>query len=117
MCVRSLAIAAAGAGPDQAEAFIALVIEEVGEDRSGKARIVELEAQIVAALVGALGPSGSDLNPADIDPVARGVLAGAIGLGDDPDVLGLKREGHDLSVELIVAGLLKGADGRHGSSP
>lgn len=59
--VGSVAVPAAGAGPDQAEALTVLVVEEVGEDRSGEARIVELETQIVAALVGALGPGGPDL--------------------------------------------------------
>ena len=56
----SVAAAAVGAGPDQAEALGILVVEEVGEDRGGEARIVELEAQIVAALVGAFGPGGAD---------------------------------------------------------
>ena len=56
-----LAVAAAArAGPDEAEAFAFLVVEEVGVDRSGEARIVELEAEIIAALVGALGPAGAD---------------------------------------------------------
>ena len=60
--VGSVAVATAGAGPDQAEALTFFVGEEVGEDRSSEARIVKLEAQIVAALVGALGPGGSDLS-------------------------------------------------------
>ena len=59
----SVAVAATvGAGPDQAVALAVLVIEEVGEDRGVEARIVELEAQIVAPLVGAPGPGRSDLN-------------------------------------------------------
>ncbi len=49
-----LAVAAAGAGPDEAVALTFLVGEEVGVDRSGEARIVELEPEIVAALGGAL---------------------------------------------------------------
>jgi hypothetical protein len=57
----SVAPAAVGAGPDQAVALALFVVEEVGEDRGGEARIVELEAQIVAALIGALGPGGADL--------------------------------------------------------
>src|SRR5580704_5284458 len=79
---RSVAPAAVGAGPDQAVALAVFVVEEVGEDRGGEARIVELQTQIVAALVGALGPGGADLDPADIDAVAGAVLAGAAGFGD-----------------------------------
>ena len=62
--VRELLAAAAAvrAGPDEAVALAVLVGEEVGEDRRVEARIVELEAQIVAALVGALRPGGADLN-------------------------------------------------------
>ena len=56
----SVCAAAVGAGPDQRVTFAVFVIEEVGVDRSVEARIVELEAQIVAALVGALGPGGAD---------------------------------------------------------
>jgi len=55
------AAAAVGAGPDEAVAFAFLVVEEVGVDWSGEARIVQLEAEIIAALVGALGPGGADL--------------------------------------------------------
>lgn len=88
----SVAAPTVGARPDQAVAIALLVVEEIGEDRSGEARIVQLEAEIVAALVGALGPGGADLNPADIDAVAGAVLTGAVGLGDNPDVLGLERE-------------------------
>src|SRR5271166_3210048 len=111
------AAAAVRAGPDQAVALAVLVVEQVGEDRGGEARIVELEAQIVAALVGALGPGGADLDPADIDAVAGAVVAGAGGFGDDPDVLGLDRKGDDFAGEFVRAGFLEGADGRHGSSP
>jgi hypothetical protein len=57
----SVAPAAVGAGPDQAVALAFLVVEEVGEDRGREARIVEFEAEIVAAFVGALGPGGADL--------------------------------------------------------
>src|SRR3546814_18693809 len=35
-----------GAGPDQREGIAVLVVEEVGVDRRGEARVVELEAQI-----------------------------------------------------------------------
>jgi len=58
----SVAVAAVGAGPDQRVGVAFLVVEEVGVDRGVEARIVQLEAQIVAALVGALGPGGADFN-------------------------------------------------------
>src|SRR5690606_5307545 len=112
-----LAVAAGRAGPDEAVALAVLVVEEVGVDRGGEARIVELEAQIVAALIGLLGPGGANLCAADEDAVAGGVLAGGPGLGDDADALGLDAEGDDFAGELVVAGLLEGADGRHVSSP
>lgn len=89
--IGSVAVATAGARPDQAEALTFLFGEEVGEDRSGEVRIVGLETQIIAALVGALGPGGPDLHTADIDPVAGGIVARAAGFGDDADVPGLKR--------------------------
>jgi hypothetical protein len=62
MSLLSVAIPAARARPDQAVAFAVLVVEEIGENWGVEARIVELEAEIVASLVGALGPGGSDLN-------------------------------------------------------
>ena len=48
--------------------------------------------------------------------MAGGVLARAVGFGNDADVLGLDAEGDDLAGELVRAGLLGGADGRHDSS-
>ena len=99
------AAAAVGAGPDEAVAFAFLVVEEVGIDRSGEARIVQLQAEIIATLVGALGPGGADLDPADEDAVAGGVVAGAVGLGHDADVLGLEREGDDFAGEAVLGQL------------
>ena len=58
----SVTVPTVGTRPDQAEALTFFIGEEVGEDRSGEARIVELKAEIVAALVGALGPGGPDLS-------------------------------------------------------
>ena len=113
----SVAIAAVGAGPDQRVGVAFFVVEEVGVDRGVEARIVELEAQIVAALVGALGPGGADLGAADQDPVAGSVLAGGALVGDDAYVLGLDAEGDDVAGELVRAALLEGADGRHCKSP
>src|SRR5271165_4497105 len=112
----SLAVRLAAAGPDEGEAVAVLVVEEVGVDRRVEAGIVQLDREIVAVLGGALGPGGPDLGAADEDAVARGVVAGASGFGDDADVLGLNAEGDDLALEL-VADLLEGTDAGHVSSP
>src|SRR3546814_13971830 len=91
--------------PDEVEALAVFVIEEVGVDRGGEARIVKLEAQIVAALVRLLGPGGADLGPANHHPVRGGVVVGAAGFGDDAHALGLAAESDDLTDELGVGGL------------
>src|SRR3546814_50227 len=79
----SLAVAAAvRAGPDEAEAFAFLVVEEVGVDRGVEAGIIELQAQIGAPLVGGLGPGGADLGAADEDAVAGGVQIGRASCGE-----------------------------------
>ena len=57
----SVAIGLAAAGPNEGVAFTILVVEQVGEDRRVETRIVEFEREIVAALVGALGPRSADL--------------------------------------------------------
>src|SRR3546814_2630971 len=106
----SVAAATVGAGLDESVAVV-LVVEEVGVDRSVEARVVQLHAEIVAPLVGALGPGGADLGAVHEDPVAGGVLVGLAGLGNDADVPGLDREGDDVAGELVGAGLLEGADG------
>src|SRR5258708_22750342 len=51
---RSIAVGPAAARPDQAEGLAAFVIEEIGVDRRGEARIVELDREVIAALAGAL---------------------------------------------------------------
>ena len=58
----SVAAPPVGTGPDQREGVRVLVVEEVGVDGAVERRVVQLEAQVVAALVGALGPGGPDLN-------------------------------------------------------
>src|SRR3984957_19859508 len=111
-----VAVLAAGARPDECVAVAVLVVEEVGIDRRVEARVVQLDREIVAALVGALRPGGPDLGAADIDPMAGGVVVGAVGLGDNSDVLGLDAEGDDLALE-FAAGLLEGTDVGHVTSP
>jgi hypothetical protein len=88
----SLGVGLAAAGPDEVVAFSILVVEEVGVNRRAKARIVQLDQEIVSALVGALRPGGSDLHTFGIDPMAGGVVVCPVGLGDDADTLrGLPR--------------------------
>ena len=101
----SVAVGLAAAGPDQGVGLGVFVVEEVGVDRRVEARVVQLDREVVAALVGALRPGGPDLRAADIDTMAGGVVVGAVGLGDDADVLGLDTQGDDLALEL-AAGLL-----------
>src|SRR5712692_7913743 len=113
---RSVAVGPAAARPDQAEGLAAFVIEEVGVDRRGEARIVELDREVIAALAGALRPRGTDLCAADKDPVAWSVVAGPIGLRNDADAFGLDAEGDDLTLELVAC-LLEGTDGCHFASP
>src|SRR5438552_3028855 len=110
------AVGLAAAGPDQAVGLAILVLEEVGVDGRREARIVELEREVVAALVGALRPGGPDLGAADKDPVAGSVVTDPVGLGDDADALGLDAQRDDLALQL-AADLLEGTDVRHVTSP
>src|ERR1700720_4539628 len=112
----SLAVLLAAAGPGEGEGLAFGVVEQVGVDRSGETWIVQLDREIVAALVGALRPGGSDLGAADKDPMAGGVVVGPVGLGDDADALRLDAQGSNLAPEFL-AGFLEGADVRHVISP
>src|SRR5262245_55810388 len=114
-CARGLlAVLLATTRPDEVEGVA--VCHEIGVDRDGEARIVQLDREKVAAFARALRPGGSDLGAADIDPMAGGVLAGPIGLGDEADAPGLDAQGYDFALKL-VAGLLEGADACHITSP
>src|SRR5579871_4454315 len=95
--------------PDEGVTVALFVVEQVRVDRGVERRVVELEREIVAPLLGALRPGGPDLGPAHIDAVAGGVLVGAVVLGDDPDAFGLHAQGDDLALEL-VANLLERTD-------
>lgn len=114
--VCSVAAAVVRTGPDKAEAVAFLVLNEIGVDRDGEAWIIELEAQVGAPLVGLFAPAGADLDPADEDAMAWGIIAYCAG-GSDADVTGLEGKGDDLTGELVGAGLPEGADGSHDSSP
>src|SRR5712692_10316289 len=114
---RSVAVGPAATRPDEAEGLAAFVIEEVGVDRRVEARIVELDREVIAALVGALRPGGADLRAADEDPVAWSVVAHPVGLRNDADTFGLDAQGDDLALELVATGFLEGTDGCHFASP
>src|SRR5258708_3618098 len=105
----SLAIWFPAAGPDEGEGLAILVIEEVGVDRRVEAGIVQLDREVVAALVGTLRPGGPDLGAADVDPMAGGVVVGPVALRNDADTLGLDAQGDDRALELL-AGFLEGTD-------
>jgi len=53
---------AVGAGPDELEAVFAFDFGERCVDRSGEARIVQLDREVVAALFGGLLPGSTELN-------------------------------------------------------
>ena len=56
-----VAVGLAAARPNEGEALAVLVVEEVGVNRRVEAGIVQLDREVVAALVRALGPGGPDL--------------------------------------------------------
>src|SRR5262249_54914570 len=95
----SVAVLLTAAGPDEGEA-LAVILDEVGVDWNGEARIVELDREVVAALVGALRPGGPDLCAADIDSMGGGGFADPIGIGDDAETLRLVTQGDSLALEL-----------------
>src|SRR5262245_33241649 len=68
-----LAVLLAATRPDEAEGVA--VCDEVGVDRDGEARIIQLDREKVAAFARALRPGGSDLGAANVDSVAGGVLS------------------------------------------
>src|SRR5262249_50888995 len=102
--------------PQQGVALATLVIEQVGVDRPVEGGIVELEREVVAPFFGALRPGGADRGPTHEDAVARSLVIGGVGLGDDADALGLQVEGDDFAL-VIVSDLLERTDGSHVSSP
>src|SRR5215469_15757956 len=100
--IGSVSVLPAAARPDEGEAVTVLVVEEVGVDRRVERGIVQLDREVVAALVGALGPGGSDFDSADKDPMAGCIVAAAVGFRHDADALGLNAEGDDLALELAT---------------
>src|SRR5215831_11398713 len=102
--------------PEEHVAFATLVVEQVSVDGRVEGGVIELEREVVAALLGAFRPGGTDLRPTRIHAVAGSVLACAVGLCDDADALGLQAQGNDLALE-IVADLRESTDGSHVTSP
>ena len=83
-----------------------LVAEQVRVNRRREGGIVELEREVVAALLGALRPGGADLDVAAHEhAVARSFVVGGIGFRDDADAFGLQAEGNDLALEAVLGQL------------
>src|SRR3954467_668223 len=104
-------------GPDQAVAGPLLVRDQVGEDWSGEARIIEPDLVVApAALLGRLGPGGPELDAVRKEAEGgRAVVVGVDGLqGDLGEVEGQRL---DLALEEAVFRRGEGADGGHGVSP
>src|SRR3546814_9107643 len=93
----SVALAAGGPVPDQV-IFAILACEELREDGSDEAGIVELDREIGAVIAGPLDPGRTDLRIAEIDPVAGRIAAGLF-VRDDANRFGLNRESDDRSEE------------------
>jgi len=106
----------AGPRPEQGVAFAIFIVEQVRVDRRVEGGIVELDREVIAALLGAFRPGGPDFRSTHVDAVAGRVLVGAIGLGEDTDALDLQTQGDDLALE-IVADLLERTDVSHVTSP
>src|SRR3546814_3989007 len=105
----SVAIVGAVPRPDEVESLAVLVVEQVGVDRGSEARIVELEREIVAALVALFGPTRSDFGATDEDPVGRCLVVLHVGFGFDANLLLLNAHRDDLA-GVALGGLGECAD-------
>src|SRR5829696_5278682 len=113
----ALAAEALRAVPDQAVAGALIVHDQVGEDRGGKARIIEPDLVVApAALLRRLGPGGPEFDA--VRKEAEGGGAVVVGVdrlqGDLGEVEGQRL---DLALEEAVFSGGEGADGGHGVSP
>src|SRR3546814_1435307 len=95
------------AAPDQIE-FAIGVFEELREDRSDEAGIVELDREIGTVVGAALAPGRADLGLADSNSVA-GSIAGGISSRSDANRFGLNRKGDELAARLADE-LIEAAD-------
>jgi len=96
------------ARPDQL--VLPVTLDQVRVDRSGEARIVQLEADELATALAGASPARADLDLADERPVVGSGIAALLDRSDRD--LGLEADGLDRAVEAAV-GLREGADGCH----
>src|SRR3546814_17639854 len=98
--------------PGEVESLAVLVVEQVGVVRGSEALIVELEREIVAALVALFGPTRSDFGAPDEDPVGRCLVVLHVGFGLDANLLLLNAHRDDLA-GVALGGLGECADISH----
>src|SRR5690606_30089310 len=70
------------AGPDELEAFLSFHLGKRCVDRGREARIVELDREVVATLLGDLLPGCAELNVAGVDTELGGLVGGILDPGD-----------------------------------
>lgn len=99
-----------GAGPNQMETFFAFHLDQGGVDRSGEARVVQLDREVFAAFCGDLLPGGTEFDIAG----EYAEVGSPVGRVFDADQLGLdvEVEGLDRTAEAVARGS-EGADGSH----
>jgi hypothetical protein len=95
-------LVAVRARPDQLQAVFAFDFRQRGVDRSGEARIVQLDREVVAALFGGLLPGGAELDVAGVDAEVRAFVGRVFDAGD----AGLDVEGQraDRAGEAVFGG-------------
>ncbi len=93
-------------GPDQLEAFRTLDLGQGGVDRSGEARIVQLDGEVVAlGVLGGLLPGRTQLDVTRVDAEVRSLVRrifDADQLGLDVEVEGLDRAGEAVLGQLAT---------------
>ena len=98
--LRSVAVAVR-AGPDQLQTFLAFDLDQGRVDRGGKARVVQLDRDVVAlAALGLFLPSGAEFDRAGEDAELRAIFGGVL----DALEAGLDVEGErlDLTGEAVL---------------
>jgi hypothetical protein len=104
---------AAAAGPDQGEPLIAIDLHQRGVDRCRKARIVELDREILAITVaGGLLSGGAEFGGAGEDAIAGCLVVLLVARGEFR--LDVERQRLDRTDEAVVRRGER-ADGSHGS--
>src|SRR5688572_29050520 len=106
-----LALVPVRPGPDEVQACLTVHLGQCGVDWSGKARVIQLDREVVAvALVGALLPCRTELNIACIDAVVRALVGGVVNAGNAG--LDVECEGADRAGKAVFGGG-EDADGSH----